>query len=372
MSSSAARAARSRAAPLPGAPAVRVRGLRRGGPRRRGLRCRGPRCRGLRSSSTHTWLRAVQSSGNTFFVARFSSQVTPAEPPVPVLAPIARRVATRWSLRQRQTSSATSVRTSPRRCRSSWASGSSYREVQTASTSGRARTAGRGRGPGPPAAPAGRGGQQAQDLVVQAGLLEGLLQLRVDARGAAVRDEHGGRLLAEQELHPAVHRRLEAGALTEGGAVGVELARGELGERAPGGVEGLQFAEGSFQRIHRDGDAVLAEGLRGRLPFVDDDREPQLHDLGRHQEDHLARVVRAQVLEVGEDVRLDVVLVRGRAVEVEVRGVRTGSGGIKGVRHRCLLDTCFRVAVRSFRWVSGAPVPCPHHRTGSRAPSNRV
>ncbi len=194
--------------------------------------------------------------------------------------------------------------------------------------------------------------------------MQGLLQLRVDARGAPVRDQHGGGLLAEQELHPAVHRRLETGTLAEGGAVGVELSGGELGERAPGGIQGLQLAEGTFQRIHRDRDAVLAQGLRRGLPLVDDDREPQLHDLGRDQEDHLARVVRTEVLEVGENVRLDVVLVRGGAVEVEVRGVRPAdSGGIKGVRHFCLLDTCFRVAVRSFREVSGAPVPCPQHRT---------
>ena len=92
---------------------------------------------------------------------------------------------------------------------------------------------------------------------------------------------------------PPVHRRLEAGALAERGAVRVELRGGELAERLPGRVQRLQLTDGALQRVDRDRHPVLAQRPRGGLPLVDDDREPQLHDLGGDQEDHLAGIVGA-------------------------------------------------------------------------------
>ncbi|GAA3799960.1 hypothetical protein GCM10022403_037670 [Streptomyces coacervatus] len=75
------------------------------------------------------------------------------------------------------------------------------------------------------------------------------------------------------------------------------------------------------------------------------------------------------MLEVGEHVRLDVVLVRRRALEVEMRGLGLRSlMGLSLVGHRCLL-LLLRVAVRPCRYRHGGPGP--RRKSSSMVPRKR-
>jgi hypothetical protein len=133
----------------------------------------------------------------------------------------------------------------------------------------------------------------------------------------AVRHQHRRGLLAEQELHLAVHAGLEPRPLAERVAEGVELGGRHPGDRPPRGAEAVHVQLAAAQGAHGRAQ-VVGPQLPLRLPPLEHQQaEVQLHDLGDDQERHLARVVGGLLLQRVQDRGVHVVLVRRRAAEVE-------------------------------------------------------
>ena len=142
--------------------------------------------------------------------------------------------------------------------------------------------------------------------------MQRLHELPVRLGVAAVRPDERLGLVAEQELHVAVERRLETRPLAEGVAEGVELRRGQPAQRGPGGVERLEVPYRAPDRPRRGGDVVLVELPLGQPPLRAEQPEVELHHLGGDQERQLLRGVGDGVLELVQGGGAHVVVV-GRA-----------------------------------------------------------
>ena len=148
----------------------------------------------------------------------------------------------------------------------------------------------------------------------------------------------------------------------------MNCAGGEMRERLPGRVQRPPARTRTASAPpSRPAGRPRRSAPRGGLPLVDDDGEPQLHHLGGDQEDHLARVVGERVLEMGEDVRLDVVLVRGGALRSPDRGVLRGAAPGSSTAWDIAVSSSVAPGSGPLLPVDGgAPVPSdPPHRMPS-------
>jgi hypothetical protein len=173
-----------------------------------------------------------------------------------------------------------------------------------------------------------------------------------------VRAQHGGVLVAEQELDLPVLEALEAAARAQVGAQRAVLGRCHGGQHIPGVHQLLHDAADARQHLEGLGQAVGGHALVGGLQLVQRQLHPQLAGLVLDDEEHLVVRRREWLLRRQDGVELQVVAIAHRGAEVELRAVVVAGEVVW--THQVTLPFCWKRASRhwplrsrSSSWVNG-------------------
>ena len=177
--------------------------------------------------------------------------------------------------------------------------------------------------------------QHGDDLVVEAGALEGLFHVGPHVGDVAVCAGQASVLVAEDELDVAEHERQLAGGLVEVVAELVEAFGGHGGDDVPRVDEELGDLERSVEHHQGVVHLVVTDEVAGVVEFEVERLEQQLLDLPHDEEARLVVGVAAGVLEGEQQVDALVVDVRvAGAVKVGER-LTAGLVGHFGTTHVC-------------------------------------
>ena len=152
-------------------------------------------------------------------------------------------------------------------------------------------------------------GQEEQELVVQAGRRQCLLQFGLDVRVVAEHRDHRGILVAEQELQQPVLRRLETRGLPEQVAELGVFAGGEGGQHRPLVGHLLLDVLDPGQPFQCRPQLVGRDQRHGGAQLVDDQLHPEFGGLVLDDEQHLVVPVRQRDLRAEQLVEVQVAAV---------------------------------------------------------------
>ena len=172
--------------------------------------------------------------------------------------------------------------------------------------------------------------------------------------------DHGGVLVAEQELDRAVLRRLEAGGLAEVVAELDVLDRGQGLEHRPLLEHLLLDGLDARQALQGGGDLVDAEQGDGRSKLVHELLEPELGDLVLNDEQHLVVMVGERLLGGEQGIEVQVARIGELAAQV---GGDTLLDRPERRHPATLARAVIRPAARPRRERAGC---CPRPTTGRR------
>eukprot|EP01031_Cornospumella_fuschlensis_P040600 gene40600-49501_t len=160
-------------------------------------------------------------------------------------------------------------------------------------------------------------------------------QLGQQIRAVGVGLEHGGVLVAQQELDAPVLRALEAAAPGQIRPDGAVLGRRHRGQHVPGVHQLLHDARHAGQHLEGLGGAVVRNGAARGVQFMQRKAHPQFGRLVLDNEQHFVMRAGQQALGIKDAVDLQIVAIGHAAVERHLRALAGGVIGGHETLRRC-------------------------------------